>query len=523
MTRLKTEIARKRFAKLRRWLDNALSRVDSVGFMKLAWASWALQQKRPPKEAASLIQFPPEAVTTDLASDHAIYPWEWETLLNWQFQVSNTRHDKQTRTDNFGVGYTLSRQLRAMENAESGIYLGPANIFNELHRISHRQFPWQAGFVNTADLYRYLYIYGQGKCAEFFESAYGFSIKDFTKAGFAFVGTFHGRSLVTLPIDSSEIGLSSETMAKVAKHMSISLNETKSRALTVQSKLKAAGLPIAYSPSILRDYPIIAYGEDNSQLRAPLPPLIMLRMTAGIYYDLVAGGGEIRNDIAAHFESYSRKFLEAAMPGFQVEREYKYARKGPKDVIDSPDILISFEENLALIIECKATKLTFQAQFSDDPRRDAEDKYRELAKGVFQLWRFASHCRRGLTKHTLSVNTKAVVLTLDAWLTISRDLQEYVFEKARALAAAELNIEAADQIPIVFAAIQDFERLALETDEAGLLRCLNVAGEERFRGWSLPDLQIRADDVITVSKPYPFELKQIIPWWGDIANRANNI
>jgi len=242
----------------------------------------------------------------------------------------------------------------------------------------------------------------------------------------------------------------------------------------------------------------------------------MLRISAGLYYDLLPGGRAVRDEISRQFESYCSRFIAAVMTRFVVEPEYRYRRSGPGNQVDSPDILVLDQGRLALVIECKATKLTFSAQFAGDPAMAAADKYEELAKGVFQLWRFYSHCRRGLTRHTVDDDTRGILLTLYSWMVMSRKLQDHVLERARDKAANEPGMEVQDQRPVIFASIQDFERVLVQTDEDGLFRTLSAASEERFLGWLLPNVRQELGEAVEDRKPYPFELSDILPWWGEI-------
>src|SRR3546814_8050672 len=66
----------------------------------------------------------------------------------------------------------------------------------------------------------------------------------------------------------------------------------------------------AYRPSILRDFPIIAFGEKGERLRAPIPELIMYRYTSGLYLDVVQGGSAVWTDIGTRFERYVLEYLQ---------------------------------------------------------------------------------------------------------------------------------------------------------------------------------------------------------------------
>lgn len=500
-----------------------LSRLDREAMAQLVWATWGVQQDPPNDIAQRLIAFPSEAVTANLTSDHAIHAWELETLINLLVQVDRDQRLATLSCGRYEVIAQVVNLLRDLENTEAGGYINDDNIFNELHRIGQRQFPFQRGFLNSADFYRSVFLYGQSDCAAAFERIHGLSLGDFTKAGFALFSQFNRQPVVASFPDYSTIGVSPDAVERAVGMMSVDAAEAGVALQELLRRLDAHDQPTAYRPSLLRQRPILRFEDSKTRLRAPLPNLIALRISAGLYYDLLPGGRPVRDEIARQFERYCAKFLAAVTSELQVEPEYRYRRTGRGDQVDSPDLLATEDGRLALVIECKATKMTFGAQFSGDPVLAARDKYEELAKGVFQLWRFFSHCRRGLTRHTADPETFAILLTVDAWMAMSRQLQEQVLALARDKAAEDGDISEEDQRPVIFVAIQDFERLLLKTDLQGLKRTLAAASEERFLGWLLPDIgrdNLQNDDE---TRPYPFDLGDILPWWGELqAKRADH-
>jgi hypothetical protein len=74
-----------------------------------------------------------------------------------------------------------------------------------------------------------------------------------------------------------------------------------------------------------------------------------------------------------------------------------------------------------------------------------------------------------------------------------------------------------DQRPVSFAAIQDFEAFAQRTDEAGFLRTLAAARQQRFQGWILPNIRRELEPPLPQVKPYPFEVGDILTWWNELS------
>ena len=208
---------------------------------------------------------------------------------------------------------------------------------NTLHRIAQREFPWQRGYFDVIQLYRYAYIYGQGKFAERFEINNNVTINEFSLTSFYLFSIFlkqssikRNFSLQQLNIDTRSINA---TLALLSMPVSQARRETMSM-LIDERRMFGSPVPTAYQPSFLRKYPIIAFGKDNATLRAPLPEIILLRTTSGIYYDLIKD--EMRstlvNEASDRFEQYSRDYIAAMMPRFDVCRSHQYRfRKNRND------------------------------------------------------------------------------------------------------------------------------------------------------------------------------------------------
>ena len=146
-------------------------------------------------------------------------------------------------------------------------------------------------------------------------------------------------------------------------------------------------------------------------------------------------------------------------------------------------------DKIVLAVECKATKLTYLAQFAEDPFEAEKNQYLQIAKGAFQLWRFFSHVRRGLVKEPVDPSTSAMVLTLDSFLTISRELKAKIIEEATSLADKEGDIAAEDRRHVIFCPIPDLEeilsRLAQRRASWQLSR---RRGNRNTLGWELREV-----------------------------------
>lgn len=506
MILLRRDRARKR-------LRDALAIAADEPFLQMIWAINALHAGRSDL-ASRLIEIPPEAVQQAVGDQLAIHAWELETLVNQLILTAKNPGRRYYPCRTFSTAAEFTNYLRNAEDAEYAAEGNPEQILNELHRIGQRQFPWQRQAPNLPDFYRPLYLYGQGGCAEAFERAYQLTVSQFALVGFALYATFMARPYVSRQLDLTRVGISPEQLEAALRLISIDAAAAPAALRRIVQDAGANTWPMAYKPSLLRSKPVFAFGNQGERLRAPLPHLILQRATFGLYYDVFQPGGALRNEIAMRFEHYAADLIRAMMPGFDVEHTYAYlAGRGRQ--IDAPDVLVSEAGALAVVIECKATKLTLAAQFSEDPAVDAQTRYAEIGKGIFQVWRFFAHCRLGRTRHQITPQTRGLLLTLDTWLVMARELQDHVRQVAAELADADQEILEQDRRPVLFAAIQDFEGLLSQTDEQGFLRTLDAGAEERFLGWILPNISRDLGPLIE-RKKYPFAPDELVPWWGQL-------
>jgi hypothetical protein len=294
---------------------------------------------------------------------------------------------------------------------------------------------------------------------------------------------------------------------------------TKARAMNAEAvtRLKAP-LKTAYMPSVLRQRSMIRTVKNGQTIYcAPLPPLVMNRATAALYYDIRQGPDKLLTEANARFEAYICKLVEAYHPRLTA---LKGGRYGPSKAteIDAPDCLVRDGEPVTMVIECKATKLTFEGQFGEDPTTAARNGFEQLAKGVFQLWRFFSHARRGVyNAHPVAPDAYGIVLTMDSWMQMARKLRESVLVRAKELAAGDADITDDDKRMVVFASVQELNDTFAQTETDEFMQVLGHAVSEKYLGYGLPELT-RDCGVKLVRKKFPIDVAEILPWWNMIKN-----
>jgi hypothetical protein len=502
----------------RRDLRDYLARALDINFLALIWAVDALQSGRV-AEAAKYIAFPKGADTEEITAHLSIHSWELETLATVLLlgrKLEPTRLHPVVKCNHFGdLGKSIN-MLRKIENAEHAVHLDGNNIMLELHRIAQRQFAWQRGYVKPQSIYRFLYVYGQGKCADYFHGKYGISINDFSLCAFVIFQMTYEDRLIARP-NATAIGIAPETMDAALAVLSLNLDDIRKRAKEIRLEAMknngGADLPkTAYQPSALRQYPVITIPIMENRIISPLPELVMYRATAGLFYDIVKGGQTLVNEANQRFEQYGRLLITTHLPRFEVLEAQKY--KFNDSDAETPDILLKDGGVIVAAFECKATKLSFAAQYAENPMVSAKTAYDQMTKGIFQLWKFFSHARRGLYgAQPVSSTAHGILLTMETWFNAAGPLQTQATATAKTLASADPQITADDMRPIVFCAMDELEDVIGWATEDTFLTLLGRAAEAKFHGWSITSVQRDENLKNEEWNPFSLELKEVMPWW----------
>ncbi|CDZ74181.1 Hypothetical protein, partial CDS, partial [Neorhizobium galegae bv. orientalis] len=472
------------------------------------------------KNVARYLQYPAEATNLSPGSPFAIRKWELETLLALFYRDFRTasphqRGARERSTGSFSTIANLVNLLRSIEDSESGVRLTPETVLREMHKIAPRQFEWQRNFATRERIYRFAYIYGQGTCAQFFQEKYALTISEFLQAGFLLFAHAHLTPWMGA-VGLEKLGISKESVEQAVAIMSLDRRDFRSRTAELNRQLlKDNEVPLAYLPSLLRQYPLIAEPRFGSFI-APLPQVIIYRITVGLFYDIASGPQGLLTEANNRFEQYAQRLLKGFYPAFEVTGSTRYGPK--KNAIDSPDILVGLNGIIEIVIECKATKLTYLSQYANDPLNEARKQYEQIAKGVAQLWRFFAHARTGLYSDCeVSPQAVGIVLTLDAWLPMSAELQDDVLELARTLVAKDDHVIETDMRRVLFCPMQDMADTAIISNQAQFQETLSRAGEDDFRAWSLREIRRKLGEPETPNE-FPLDYTDVLPWMNTVAS-----
>ena len=500
---------------LRGQLLRRLALADDELFITMLWSLNALQTGRGVRGREFFRSLPDGADTTGIQGNHAVYPWELETLGNELLSTPKHRFYRIFDARGWGEIAGLVNLLRALEGAEYSSRRDELSILREVGRIGARQFEWQRGFRNIADVYRSAWIYGQGSCSDYFTETHGITVGELVFIGFALLAVFVSQP-VLWPASNLQalrsVRITPDKMAKALNRIALPISSLRELALQMR---RADGV-IAYKPSVLRQFPCVLMGPGRRRLRAPLIDLIASRVSSGLFYDIADGGGALRDEYGRRFESYVFQLLAHELPDLDLRKEWQYHVRGQRMI--TPDLIGHDRLQAAnLIIECKSTRMSIDARYSEDPTGNRG--YEEMAKGAAQIWRFVAHSRLGLTGCDISPAAVGLVLGLDDWFVVQHGLIQKVLDRAAVIASSmDSNITADDRCPIAFTSVAEIERTLRTATVPSFLSAIETAASKERQGWMFSMVHQDLTQAKVEPRPYPFaeRLAEIFPWWGEL-------
>ena len=489
-----------------------LAHIPERRFLTAVWAVRGVQSDYAESAKNRLVELPPEAITKEFATDHSIHPWELETLINERLSIKISALFQTHAPERWPQIVALVNLVRSIENDEYLVFNDPDDVLDHIFSIGNRQFAWQQGFGTKQQIFRNIFVYGQGKCASRFCEKNEITINEFTKACFVFYAQLQSRPDIIRNTDLTSVDISSHcreaTLQIISRHIS--------KLKIIAGERRGHVGEMAYKPSVLRQFPLIGVTARSHRLVAPLPELLLERMTVGLFYDVIDGGGAIREEIGKRFEEYVKMILSYFLPEVTVSRETKYMTK--RGQVKSPDLLLSFERDaIDVVLECKALRLPVTSRFGVF---DKEDRgYRDMIKGVKQIWRYILDTRLNRTGAELSHSIIGALVTLDSWFVAAPTRQEKVLATARDEFTRENDDwQEDDLIDISFVYIPELERLLAFGDSKVVLNTFRRTADDRKRGFSFDKAQEEGELKEENFQKFPFDemLQNLLPWWEQV-------
>ena len=375
-------------------------------------------------------------------------------------------------------------KLKDLENALVALY-PEGSILIELHRIAHREFPWQQP-PNATWLSRYYRILSHPGLDAVVQASTGLTARELYLFGMALAGIYHNQFALYYPPNIEIPTLTRDHIDGFLRHFALDLDQLRGRAVASQ-ELNAN---YAYTLNPLRVHPIVRLAlRGRAALIAPIPTFLFWRFTEGVYYELVTREG-FGIAYGAAFQQYVGDAIERGNRSGRLrvypEAEYRVG----KDRKDSVDWILEDDSGL-LFVESKTKRLQLRAKGEILSVESLEAELDKLATFIVQLYKTIADYRDGYYTHVPPPRANSpiypLVLTLEEWFTFGPRIQTLLGERVAArLEAAGLPREWLSEMPYSTCSVAAFEKLVQVLSERPIGEVMGKkTSDPEFRQWLL--------------------------------------
>lgn len=405
-----------------------------------------------------------------------LYPWDLPIVA--RELILNSTPDGNKRLNSRYSMQVVTNTIRQIENSTARERLAIEDVMRELHRISHRQFPWQQR-SNLTGLLRYLKIFGSPDIASILEQRTGFSIREYFLLGMWLGGHLQTRFDINARQDFTGFGISREKSLNF--FMSLSSNLTSLR--EEMKKHQKFDETWEYTWNPLESTPLISLdGKNPHRLYCPIPDFLLRRFSHGIFYDLVKAPG-FDTAFGPSFENYIGEILQLVFlpPTFCILKEEPYS--AGKDIHHGTDWILS-DETASLFIECKTKRMTQAAKFSVSTP-DLAGEIGIVADAVVQLYKNINDAQLGLTKwQPNGLPLFPLVVTLEDWFLFGPLPQETLKTSITdRMIKAKLDPVLLEVMPYAIASAREFERFVGIIKEVGIQPFFSGKSGDEYPRW----------------------------------------
>ncbi len=468
--------------------------------------SWAIEAIRSGRTSSALryAAIPGNPEEHKITGKYFIPPWSIDGVLNERLVMGAATCESNRRLDlkTWGGIAKLMNVYGGLANIEGVSDYDSNQIIAAIPRLFWPQYDWQLGFENIFRIARAWHVYATPEGSRAFAQKHTLDLEKFLKVAFAiYVSTESHPAVLTSYVAS--IGAARSEVLRVGKIIGGTLEKQAAFA----KEIRNASVPRDFRRSVIKERPLFEVRDrQGPAFLVPSRAQFMLRVTDGLYYDIVQDG-DARRSSGDRFEDLCRRLLEHyCSPSFEIEGERDTSYGKSADLF-----LLGNDSDLGFIVECKIRRLPQKVLTSPDPWRDCEKDFGDIIKGIVQIWRTNSELDSMLRKHMVGI-----VLQYDPWAVMGNAFVSELFERAHQM-ADNLSVPKNKRIPVALVGYADFERSLRSYDLSDVHDAVSKSVEEKFHGYELSGI------LSTVAekgerKPnfdYSSLVKAAAPWWGE--------
>jgi hypothetical protein len=361
-------------------------------------------------------------------------------------------------------------KLKKLEEQISSFTVAERDIFLELFRIAHRQFPWQLANPDCQAVNRYLRIYSFPALEHLLQQKTGLTALELYRAFFILLAHFLAKPVLIMPLAMGpEIKSSNEHLNAFLSLFTQPIEDL--RTLLIEERRFDGDY--SYHFSAIRAFPIIEwpYAAGQSLYSCPLPTLLFWRATGGLYFALssVSGFDQAWGDA---FQNYVGDVIQAANAErrMQVHAEESFG-KPKKRTID----WIVADASGALFVECKTKRVPVAVK----TRIDNAELNKELdlmASMILQVYKTIRDYRANLYptfKFQTNLQVFPIVVTLEDTFLMGAFVNRLGQKAAAKLNEAGLPESWLTEIPYSICSVDELERMLQIVATVGILAFMN--------------------------------------------------
>lgn len=449
------------------------------------------------------------------------YLFRWDLPTLQREIVLHATHDGTKRLNTFASLALVINKIRDLENHASELFF-ESNIDNPLkglHAIAHRQFPWQQKRILNS-LMRYQKVFGKQSVENILTDGAGISVWQWYLMGLAVCGHLKNEVGINAKQNFEEFGI--ETSKSTLFFQKISIDIQKLREKTLAEQLYDKNWSYAYNPILAT--PLIAMDEKNPHLlHCPIPELLLIRISHGLFFDLGKIPG-FNNPYGASFESYIGeviKYIYGGRPHSLIEETPYFVDRNKKAGTDW--VLIDTSANL--FIECKAKRMSIASKMTFDPTH-IKKQIDVLASAVVQLYKNINDAKSGIT--VWKINEKPIfplVVTMEDWYMFGSVVREMLNDAViKKLLDIEFSISLLDTMPYHILSAEEFEVICPIWAETGINNFFQNLKNPKYSHWRAVDYAREEFPLVWANSPkYLFkdEWDQMIPKFTEAIKLLN--
>lgn len=359
-----------------------------------------------------------------------LYPWDLSILARELVLNAGTHGDR-----NLGISNHLAEAINHVRRLDDEAFVegGPesADVIYELHRIAHRQFPWQIK-EGVAPMMRAFKVFGASAVEEVVVRELGMTTQQFLLLGIAIRGHFLKQPGLSTNQDYGVLGISREASNDFFRRITSTFENLRAETIKFQSYDR----DWLYTWNPLEGTPLVSFDPKfPDRVLCPIPRYLARRASSGIFYDLVKSKG-FDQSYGDSFQSYIGEVIEATCPSTTFtalgEEEYYVGN----NLMHGADWVLS-DSTGHIFIECKTKRLTVSAKTHSDSEALERD-LGVMAQAVVQHYRNIGDAIQGRTRWKADgLPIYPLILTLEEWFIFSPRVREMLNERVLQLLIAK--------------------------------------------------------------------------------------